>query len=250
MKQTNANTAEHHFFFAAALILLGTALLGFSRTLYLRPWFPERVAASPPEAIFLWHGAACSAWLLLLTAQTWLTSNNALRSHRRLGWLAVIVIPLVALTGWLAMRTGATRPGGFVGVPIKPEHFLIVPLGDLVFVVVLTTLGFLARRTPAAHKRFMLLGTLPMMDAAIFRWPFDFASGNPPIEALAKLVSNSDLVLLLYLLPLLAWDWLRLGRIHPVTGWSSLALVSYVLLRMPLGETEAWQFLARILLGT
>lgn len=232
-----------------AALLLATTALGFSRTLYLRPWFPERVAAAAPEAIFLWHGAACSAWLALLAAQVWLIRQRSLDVHRRLGWAGAVAIGLVAVTSWMAARTAALRPGGFIGAPIPPEHFLIVPLGDLALFVVLTSLGIVARRQPASHKRLMLMGTIPMVDAAIFRWPFDFAAANPPYEPLARVVSNSDLILLIYLLPFLWWDRRQTGRILPVTAWTSFALVTYVVLRMPVGGSAAWQALARRLIG-
>lgn len=208
------------------------------------------MAAAPGEAIFLWHGAACSAWIALLTVQAWLISQRRVSWHMRLGWVGAALIGVTFVTGWLAARTGAMRPGGFIGVPLPPEHFLIVPLGDLVFFVELTSLGVFARRQPASHKRLMLMGTVPMMDAATFRWPVDFAAASPPIEAVARVLSNSDLVLLLYLVPFLWWDWRHLGRIHEITAWVSVALVGYVVFRMPIGGSAAWQALARGLLGT
>jgi hypothetical protein len=249
MLQQASLPAERRFFLAMTLLLLGTVVLGFSRTLYLRPWFPERVAGTATEAIYLWHGAACSAWIALLAVQVWLISQRAVSRHRQLGWLGVALIGLVAVTGWMAARTAALRPGGFIGVPLPPEHFLIVPLGDLAFFTVLTALGITARRQPASHKRLMLMGTVPMVDAAIFRWPFDFASASPPFEPVARVVSYSDLVLLLYLVPFLWCDWRHLGRIHTVTAGVSVALAAYVVLRMPIGGTAAWQALARSLLG-
>lgn len=232
-----------------SLLILGTVLLGFARTLYLRPWFPEIVATRPAEPIFLWHGAAFSAWGLMLVLQSSLIARRAVAWHRRMGWLAAGVILFCAVTGWLAAKTGATRAGGFVGVPLPPEHFLIVPLGNLAFFVVLTSLGIAMRRQPATHKRLMLIGTLPMLDAAIFRWPFAFASADLPFAPLAHLLSTSDAILLLYLLPLLLWDRRATGRVQPVTAWASGALALFVLTRMPLGETTAWQALARLLLS-
>lgn len=232
-----------------ALLLLGTVVLGFTRTLFLRPWFPERMARAASETIFLWHGAACTAWIVLLTVQVWLVSQRSVSWHRQLGWLGVVTLGAMAVTGWMAARTAALRPGGFIGVPLPPEHFVIVPWSDLGLFVVLTSLGIMARRRPAAHKRLLMLGTLPMIDAAIVRWPFDFAAANPPFEPLARVVSNSDVILLLYLLPFLWWDRRQLGRIHTVTAWSCVAVVSCVVLRMPLGGTAAWQTIARALLG-
>lgn len=241
---------ERRFFVTLSLLMLGTVLLGFARTLYLRPWFPERVATTPQESIFLWHGAVFSAWIALLTVQTGLVAARQLRWHRRLGWLGVALIAAAAWTGWMAVRTGALRPGGFVGVPMPPEQFLIVPSGDLALFVALTGLGILARRRPAAHKRFMLIGTVPMLDAAIFRWPFAFASADLPLEPLARLLSNSDVLMCAFLLPLAWWDLRRTGRLHPVTAWAGGGLMLYVLTRMAMKDSPAWLALARWLLAT
>jgi hypothetical protein len=95
MLQQASLPAERRFFLAMALLLLGTIVLGFSRTLYLRPWFPERVAGTATEAIYLWHGAACSAWIALLAVQVWLISVRPTLSAG-LSRLAILGCPTCA----------------------------------------------------------------------------------------------------------------------------------------------------------
>lgn len=62
-----------------------------------------------------------------------------------------MAVLLFATTVLSFSRTAALRPGGFIGAPIPPERFLIVPVGDLALFVVPTSLGIIARRQPAAH---------------------------------------------------------------------------------------------------
>jgi uncharacterized membrane protein YozB (DUF420 family) len=85
MVHSDPRRAERRFFLAMARLLLGTVVLGFTRTLYLRPRFPERMARAAPETIFLWHGAACSAWIVLLTVQVWLIRQRSVSWHRQVG---------------------------------------------------------------------------------------------------------------------------------------------------------------------
>jgi formate/nitrite transporter FocA (FNT family) len=57
-------SAERRFFTGMALAILATIIVGFSRSFFLRPLFPEW--PSPSEMIFYVHGVAFTAWIVLL----------------------------------------------------------------------------------------------------------------------------------------------------------------------------------------
>ena len=62
--------AEHAFYIGMALAAIAIMFAGFARTWFLRPYFH-------PEALSLTvrlHGAAFTAWVLLLLVQTTLVS--------------------------------------------------------------------------------------------------------------------------------------------------------------------------------
>ena len=52
-----SRSAERRFYLAFVLLIFGAVLLGFGRTFFLRPWFPEWVELhAPKEPFFLLHG--------------------------------------------------------------------------------------------------------------------------------------------------------------------------------------------------
>ena len=67
-------SAERRFFTGMALAILATVLVGFSRSFFLRPLFPDW--PSPSEMIFYVHGAVFAAWIVLLVAQASLVRHR------------------------------------------------------------------------------------------------------------------------------------------------------------------------------
>src|SRR5262245_5439898 len=114
---------EHIFFSGMALLILGTVFLGFARSYFLAGVFK----APLPNLLIHFHGAAFSAWMLLLVAQTSLVSAGRVDVHRRLGLagfaLACVMVVLGTLAATDALRR-ALAPG------IDPKTFYIIPLTD------------------------------------------------------------------------------------------------------------------------
>ena len=66
----NLRQQEHTFFFAMAISMAIVVFIGFSRSFFLRFWFPEFQSLAAPETIFYVHGVfltAVTAWAGLLT---------------------------------------------------------------------------------------------------------------------------------------------------------------------------------------
>jgi hypothetical protein len=90
-------SAERRFHVGFATALAAAVFLGFSRTFFLRPWFPEWAQAhGAPETFFYVHGVVFAGWFLLLIAQPLLVGAGRVDLHRRLGWfgagLAVVMV--------------------------------------------------------------------------------------------------------------------------------------------------------------
>ena len=66
-------SAERRFFTGMALAILATVIVGFSRSFFLRPLFPDW--PSPSETIFYKHGGVFTAWIVLLAAQASLVAG-------------------------------------------------------------------------------------------------------------------------------------------------------------------------------
>jgi len=238
-------TGERRFFTAMSFVLLAAVVLGFSRTFFFTSWFPEARELVPPERFFVVHGTAAAAWFVLLIAQAALVASGNVRRHRQLGQYGVALAAVIVVLGLYGGLLAAARPGGFIGVPVPPLLFLVVPVAAMTTFAVFVALAVARRSDPQSHKRYMLLASIAMIEAAVARWPFDLIAQPSPAPGLGTF----ELVTCLFLLPLVAWDLVSRGRLHPVTLWGGLALVATLLLRMPLASTQAWQGFARWAVG-
>ena len=231
--------AERAFYGGMALAILAAVCLGFARSFFLRPWFPE--VHVPPERYFLLHGTVFFAWFVLLVVQALLVSARRVDLHRTLGVLGGVLAALMVVVGVTGAIIAARRPGGFVDSPMPPLRFLAVPLFDMALFGTLVGLALAWRRDRQAHKRLMLVGSIALLIAAIARWPFAvIEAGGPPV-----VMGLNDL----YLVPLVIWDLATCRRVHPATLWGGLALVASQPLRFMLSGTEAWLVFARWLTG-
>lgn len=224
--------AERRFYTFLSLAIFAAVYLGFARTFFLRPWFTEYAATrAPPEPFFYLHGAVFAAWFVLLVVQPALVGAGRTDLHRALGRIGAAVSAAVVVTGVAGALIAARRPGGFMGIPVPPAEFLLVPLTDLTLFAVFVSLAIVRRGDAQSHKRLMIVGSLCLLDAAIARWPIVVDLGNPLV-----FFALTDL----FLIPLVIWDLRTRGRLHPVTLWAGLLLVVSQPLRLWLSGTEAW----------
>ena len=231
-------TAERRFYTGMALAMLVAAYVGFARSFFLRPLFPEW--PSPSEPIFYVHGAFFSAWCVLLVIQAVLVGAGRTDVHRKLGLLGVIVAVGMVILGVVGALIAANRPAGFIGVPVPPLQFLVVPLFDMAFFVVFFSLAIANRTNPQSHKRWMVLATVTLLGAAFARWPYVWEIGNPFVYfGLAYL----------FIVALALWDFRTRGNLHPVTRWGGLALIVSLPARLALSGTAAWLAFAGWLTG-
>ena len=231
-------TAERRFFTGMAIAMLIVAYVGFARSFFLRPLFPEW--PSPSEPIFYVHGVFFSAWCVLLVAQAMLVGVGRTDVHRKLGAFGVVVAAGMVILGVAGALIAANRPTGFTSVPVPPLQFLVVPLFDMVFLVAFVGLGVANRTNPQSHKRWMLLATVTLLGAAFARWPYVWKLGNP-----FAYFGLADL----FIVALAIWDFRTRGKLHPVTRWGGLALIVSQPARLALSGTAVWLGFATWLTG-
>ena len=159
------------------------------------------------------HGTLFAAWYLLLPVQASLVAARRVGWHRRLGFASLSLAAGMIVLGILGSLVAARRPTGFIDVPVPPLQFLIVPVAAIVLYAAFVTLAVVARRDPQAHKRYMLLALIVMVEAAVGRWPFAFMNASSPIP----FFDMPSLVTDLFLVPLIVWDCSARGRVHRVT---------------------------------
>lgn len=229
--------AERYFYTGMTFIMLAAVFLGFSRTFFLRHWFPEAARLSPPEPFFFYvHGVCFTAWILLVVIQPLLVANRQVTLHRKFGWFGAGLAAAVVAVGVLAALIAARRPGGFIGIPVPPLQFLVVPLTDLALFALFIVLAVVRRRDTQSHKRLMLLATIALLDAAVTRWPF----GDMTAGIAGSMFTVTDLCVDLFLVPMIIWDIASRGRVHNVTLIGGLGLIASQPLRLVLSETKVW----------
>lgn len=224
---------ERRFWRGMALLMLATVLVGFARSFFLRPLFPE--TPSPPEMIFYVHGAVFTAWIVLVAIQTSLVANRRVDLHRRIGLFGAVLAVAMVVLGVHASLIAASRATGFVGVPVPPLQFLVIPLFDIVLFGAFVGLAIARRREPQSHKRWMVLATVNLIPAAIARIPGVLSVGPPAFFGLTDL----------FIVALAIWDFRAQGRLHAVTLWGGLAIIASQPLRLVVSGTESWVAFAR-----
>jgi uncharacterized membrane protein YozB (DUF420 family) len=225
---------ERRSYMAMVLAILACVVLGFSRSFFLRPFFPG--VHAPAEPYFYVHGAVFTLWLGLFFTQVTLIGSRNARLHMRLGVAAYALVPLMVVLGSIGALIAARRPGGFIDVPVPPLQFLIVPLYELALFAVFAGLGLAWRKTPQTHKRLMLLASIALLEAAMARWQFEPYLSSPAAAFWTQCA---------FLLPMIGWDFHSRGRVHPVTLWGGLLLVSSGPLRDAISHTGAWMSFAK-----
>lgn len=233
-----APNSERRFYMSMIAAMIAAVLLSFARTFFLRPLFPG--FPSPPETFFYIHGVLFIGWMALLAVQGSLISTRNVALHMRLGVVAYALAPAMIVFGVIGSLIAARRPGGFIGIPLPPQQFLTVVLGDMAMFAGFAGLALLWRRRPQTHKRLIMLACIVLMDPSIGRWPFAFIADNPMASFWLK-----DL----FLAALALWDIVTLKRFHPVTLIGGIVLIAEGLLRGPIGETHAWLAFAKWAVG-
>lgn len=226
-------SSERRFFCAMALVMLASAFLGFARSFYLRPAFPDWPA--PTEPIFVVHGLAFTAWVLLLVVQTTLIARGRADLHRKMGAFGLVLAITMVVLGVMGALVAARRPTGFVGIPIPPLQFLAVPLFAIALFALFVALGLARRRDAQSHKRLMMLASVQLMGAAIARWPGLAPYGPPAFFGITDL----------FVVALAVWDFRTRGKLHPVTLWGGLLTIAAQPAQLVVSGTEAWLAFAR-----
>lgn len=234
--------AERRFFLAMTIALTVLVVWGFSSSFFLRGQVPMTVHSylddptNPIRWLYIVHGLVFTSWMALLLAQAGLVTVGNVALHRRLGQVAVMLVPLMVALG-LAGGVYASRHG-FHDIPFPPAVFLAVPLLSVMAFAVTVAIAMRKRHVPATHKRLMLLATMMIVGA-----------GTARISLLHGVIPPWFDATLVLLLPLWAWDWTTLRRIHPATLWGSLVLAVVAIGAVPIGMTPVWLALVKPITG-
>ena len=159
---------DRYFYFFLSLVVAGIVVAGFSRTV-------DRflIHAAPPRPGLLWiHGAAFSGWVVFFILQSALVRVRKVSLHRTLGWFGAVLGAMMVTLGSLI----AVVMGRFDAVQLhQPDAaFLSVPFFDMAAFGTLLGLAIVWRGKPEWHRRFLVLATCSLLDAAFGRFDYLF----------------------------------------------------------------------------
>jgi uncharacterized membrane protein YozB (DUF420 family) len=215
--------ADDIFFPVMSLVILAVVVIGFGQSYFLA----GMVRAKLPNVLVHIHGAVFVAWVFLLVIQNGLIAVRKIRWHIALGVLGCILPPLMVVLGVMTLFDSIRR----VGVDIPAGLLLAVDLEELALFAVLIAWAMIVRRTPAAHKRLMILGTLAIIGPAVNRFPFSDAMRLP----------GTILVVLGLPLLVVAYDVWTLRRVHRTTVIATASIWIEALTLIPVSQLALWQ---------
>jgi FtsH-binding integral membrane protein len=198
---------DRYFYLFLSLVVAGIVVAGFSRTVD-RGLFH----AAPPRPVLLWiHGAAFSGWVVLFIVQSALVRVRKVSVHRTLGWFGAVLGAMMVTLGAVV----AVVMGRFDALQLHQGDpaFLSIPFFDMMAFGTLFGLAILWRGKPDWHRRFMVLATCGLLDAAFGRFDYLFNHG--------LFLLCVDAVMLLGV----ARDLLVDRRVHKVYLWGIPVLV-------------------------
>ena len=220
---------DRRMYMTTGIVFPLIVIAGFARTYYLRGFF-----ATPPLPSWVVHahGLLMTAWVALFMTQVWFISSRRVRLHQRLGYagigLAVAIIMVGVVTALRAAKFGsASTPPG-----VSPLGFMIVPLFDLLMFAIFFGGAVYYRKSPAEHKRLMLLTVINFLPPAIARLPVDSLKAMGPLFFFG--------VPTVLAIGFVTYDTWRNGKLNKIFLAGAILLVISYPLRLILSGTDAW----------
>ena len=224
---------DRKLFAAAAIVFPAVLLLGFARTYYLRFAF----SAPPiPSTLVHVHGALMTAWVVFFVGQVFFIRTKNHKTHMKLGVVGVALATLMIIVGFFTATAAAKYGSPSTPPGVAPMAFMVVPLVDMLMFAGLFGAAIYYRKSPADHKRLMLLTAINFLPPGLGRIPFE------------PFVSGGILVFLgiptVLALGLVAFDTWKNGKLNKVFLVASLLLVASYPLRIIISGTGAWMTFA------
>jgi len=218
------------FYVAMAVLLIAMIFIGFWPSYY----GPLTRGATEAPWILHVHGFVYIGWMFLLVLQTVLAAQGKIRQHRSVGNFGIALGSAVFVMGLIVSFVAPVMTYN-AGTRTLDEAagFLLIPLGDMALFGPLFFTAVAKRRNAELHKRLMILATIAVAFAAIFRMQ---ALGLPLSAGLT----------MWFVLPAICivYDLKTQGRIHPVY-WIGIAGMIVAALRIPFSASETWVGFAR-----
>jgi hypothetical protein len=233
---SDADRGEARFFFTMACLMAATIIAGFlhnliaGRSNFGEPWLVH------------FHAGVMMGWLALYLAQNSLIFANNVALHRRLGWLSVIWLPAIAVTGLVMTRYSLQQKGG--PFFFDENEFLFSNPAMLFLAVGLAAWAVSVRRNTGWHRRLMFCSFTILTVPGIGR-----LAPNPLLEPYAWW-TGVGLSLIFPIVGMIA-DKRRYGAVHPAWFWGVGAVIAVqIVADLAAYSALGYQFTRWFLAGT
>ena len=207
-----------YVYMAASFVVI--TLIGFIPDSVMKIAAVKAGQRAPFPLVLHFHAVLMGSFLLLLLAQTMLAAVGRPDIHRRLGRLAMILVPALVLVGFVLIPTiyhSVWYPAQSAPLPARAElQKLVLRLDNIMLLqfrigILFPLFIFLALRArgknDAFHKRMMILAAATPLPAAIDR--IEWLPSTLPVSPL-----STDLYILALLSPLFLWDVVRTRTVN------------------------------------
>jgi hypothetical protein len=239
------------FYLWAAIACAAVGIGGFMGTYWLQ--LPAGTFRGP--ALLHIHGGLCTAWVLFLISQSSLVTRGKIRNHRDWGLFGIALASVLTM---VALIVAVTAMNGRIaaGYGDSARAFLIVPLSAIGLFAGFTAAAIANVKRPEWHRRFMIIGTVCLVQAALARVFFLIATGGgpgmrpgvlppPPVSAAAVPAFLLELIIVAGMIR----DWRVLGRVHPAWIVGAVTITALELVRASISASPAWLGFASFLGG-
>ena len=235
--------SDRTFYTSAAVLNLVIMLVGFSAFYTSGRGENGRIIAPGLMAVVIVHGMSVTAWYVLSLVQTLLIAGKNRKFHMTLGWSAVALVPVIAVSGVLVAVRSAQGAPNFNFFGMRYHDFLLVMLVEVTVFTALVTAGILTRKRPEVHRAMMLSASLGLLIGATTRIPWliaPFGGDSSRVAFFGPVYLLGALLILVRSLMLRKFDrWLA-------TGYGFMVVAD--LAAEQCSRTELWHQAAALLL--
>jgi hypothetical protein len=163
--------SDRAFYSTTAALNLVIMLVGFSAFYTTGRGEAGRIISPAIMVVVIVHGMSITAWYILSLVQALLITVKNRKLHMKLGWSAVGLVPVVAVSGVLVAVRSAQRAPDFNFFGMGYHDFLLVMLIEITMFTALVVAGLAMRKRPEVHRSLMLLASLSLLLGATTRIP-------------------------------------------------------------------------------
>lgn len=222
------------FYSAMGMAVAIVTVAGFARSYYLNYWFDTPPNMRQLTPLLHLHGAAFTAWVLLMVVQPLLIATKRRKTHRQLGYVGAAAAALMVVLGNIAAVEAMNV--GFAGLG-DPHVFYAVPFFGINTFGLVVLFAILWRNQAETHKRLILLSNVGILGAAVARIPLDVVQAGAPFTFLF----GPNLIIVLGVL----YDWISRGRVHKVWLIGGGAVIASQIVMMAVMNSGPWTSFAR-----